>query len=114
MVKISDKDWEEARQILWGQRLKKEARELEEAMNETNNDVTMVDKIERTYYLTDDAVDTMICSNELKFVDDVTLEMTSLHTYFRHPSLITVDEIGQSRKTKCLVAILLHWLRSRI
>lgn len=81
----------EARRILWECSLRKEATKLEHTMLKCG-DTNEADEMERTFYLTVNAVDTTVCSNEMKFVDEITTEMTSLPTFFHHPSLIPEED----------------------
>ena len=77
---FSSETRDKAQRILWDVRLQKEAAKLEKEMSKVNEDVTKVDELERTFYLTKDAgiVDDL---EEMKFVDEVTTEITSVPTF---------------------------------
>ena len=73
------------RQWQWEDLLLREATKLEKAMKRVNDDVTMVDDLERKYYqsTTPTEIDISIKNiNDMRYVDEVTTEMAALPTFF--------------------------------
>ena len=75
----------------WEARLRRAAKKLEKDMNKTNEDVIMIDELERTNYLSNSLETVIDGFDEMQFVDKVTKVMTTLPTYFQCPSLLQMD-----------------------